>query len=235
MSQSSTVIIALKFNGGVVIAADSQVTDPTAGVRWPVRKLRQINGHPIVVGLSGSMGSADRMWTALEEFRFRQNTFDSRDRVRNAVDGCLGPEFRRISEMPVIQHVHLWEVSVGGLAAYWAADVPHIVEIEPNGELYFHEHFHAIGSGAQTAYAIWRTLGGALLAELDEPKSLQVALRILRTCINIEAFGVSEPIAVSVIAGTLCRQVHDDELQATFQYVSEWEEQERNRFLNQAN
>jgi len=39
MSESTTIIAALKFEGGVVIAADSQASDPVAQVRWPVEKL----------------------------------------------------------------------------------------------------------------------------------------------------------------------------------------------------
>lgn len=234
MSQSSTVIIAVKFDGGVVVAADSQASDPVSNVRWPVWKLDRVNDHPIMAGFSGSVGSSRRMFEALQANQFRSTTFKSRNRVRNAIEQCLEPEFTRISHKPQVLPNTMWNISVSGLVAYWAEDRPHILEIEPNAENCFHDYFHAIGSGTQTAYAIWRTLGGRELIQLQEPKSLQVALRIMKTCIGVEMAGVSEPVDVWVLSARGCKRIPDDELQAIAQYVSQWEERERAVFLNQA-
>ena len=234
MSQSSTVIIAIKFDGGVVIAADSQASDMTSMVRWRIGKVHQINNFPLIVGFSGSVGSSDRMREALEQNRFHNNMFKRRGRIRNAIEQCLKPEFQRISENPDVLKHPMWKITVNGLVVYWSENSPHIVEIEPNGDLCFHEHFHAIGSGTQTAYAIWRTLGGRELVNLQEPKSLQVALRIMKTCIGVEVYGVAEPFDVWVLSEKSCQRMPDEALQTISQYVSQWEEQERSVFLNQS-
>ena len=91
----------------------------------------------------------------MADIPFCNNTFKRRDRIRNAIEQCLKPEFQRISENPDVLKLPMWKITVNGLVVYWSENSPHIVEIEPNGELCFHEHFHAIGSGTQTAYAIW--------------------------------------------------------------------------------
>lgn len=109
----------------------------------------------------------------------------------------------------------------------WAEDSPQVLEFEINGDSCFHDSFHAIGSGANTAYAIYRTLGGARLGELDEARALMALMRIIRTTVNVEMWGVSEPVVFWVVNQESARRLSDDELQPQLQLVSEWEERER--------
>ena len=234
MADSTTINTALKFEGGIVIASDSQASDPNAGVRWPVEKVSRIGTQPIVVGFSGSYGSAERMREALDQFQFHSNMFKASHRVRNAIEGCLAPEFQRVHQKYPNIHANsdFWRITVWGLSAYWAEGDAHILELEPNGECCPHPHFHAIGSGGTTAYAIWRTLGGRELININESKAIQVTLRILRTCIDVEMWGVDEPLSIWIVRQDHVRSLSVEQIGAEKQYVDEWEKRERNNFLN---
>ena len=230
MGTSTTIIAALNFDGGVVIGADSQASDVIAKVRWPVQKLDRVRDYPMVLGFSGQEGSAKRARKAVEAVSLKTNTFKRRDRVRNALEACLSPEFERIkTKNPYPKSI--WDIAIGALIVYWAEDAPHILEFEYNGDCCFHDHFHAIGSGVDTAYAIYHTLGGTQLSQLDGAKSTLALLRILRTCVNVEISGVSEPLFVWKIDNGQANSLSGDEIQANLQVVDEWEEQDRQRFL----
>ncbi len=224
MAQSETVIIALKFATGVVIAADSQVSDTTSLVRWRVEKLEPINNLPLVVGFSGSLGRAKVAREALRS-RFNHATQVAKiARLRNSMDDCLQPVYDQIkrSNREVLSN-SIWEIGLLGLVACWSEGAPHIIEYELNGDTDTHDWFHAVGSGAKTAYSIWRTLGERKLATLDERKALWVALRILRTCVSVEMYGVSGPFHAWVVTEKGARRVSEEERDAQFRLIEEWE------------
>lgn len=233
MSESTTVIAALKFEGGVVIAGDSQASDPVAEVRWPVEKLDCIGGHPCVLGFSGNIARAQQARSKLEAITLYPNTFKKRDRIRDAVDRCLSPVYQQIKQANDGVRRDIYKTSLWGLLAYWAEEAPHILECGLNGDIEFHDYFQAIGSGAKTAHAIYRTLGGWRLSRLGEHKILLVMLRILRTCVNVELWGVSEPLSVWIVSHNNVRKVSPDEVEANRQLVDEWEEKDRNYLFHE--
>jgi len=232
MASSSTVIAALKFKDGVVIAADSQASDPVATVRWPVEKLDRIGTHPCVLGFSGSIAQAQKARERLETAKLHPNMFDKPSRVRDEIARCLSLIYKQIKQANAGVEREIFRTSLWGLLAYWAHGTPHILELSLNGDCEFHEHFHTIGSGANTAYAIYRTLGEKRLCTVDERWAIPVILRILRTCVSIEIWGVSEPLSVWVVSGRTAREVSLDEIQAHLQTVGEWEESERSAFFD---
>lgn len=124
-----------------------------------------------------------------------------------------------------------WEIGLWGLSAFWCNSAPHILEHELSGVTTFHPSFHAIGSGSNTAYAIYRTLGGTKLSELDEHKATLAMIRILRTCIDIEVQGVSEPINFYMVNEKGAKPLNEDALNAQKQLVDEWEKEDRRRFF----
>lgn len=227
MGISTTVIAALKFEGGVVIAADSQASDIVAEVRWPVEKLDCIGSHPCVVGFSGSISNSQRARAALEAITLHPNMFDKRDRIRDTIARCLSPIYQQIKQANDGVRRDIYLTSLWGLLVYWAEGAPQILECGINGDIEFHEYFHAIGSGAKTAYAIHRTLGGKRLCTLDERRALPVLLRILRTCVDVEVWGISEPLSVWIVSQGKARKLSEDEIQPHLQWVDRWEEGER--------
>lgn len=227
MSISTTIIAALKFKGGVVIAADSQASDRVAQVRWPIEKLYRIGAYPCVVGFSGAVARSQRALEALEAITLHSNMFDKRDRVRDAIDRCLSPIYQQIKQANQGVQIDILGTALWGLVVYWAERAPQILEYGLNGDSEFHEYFHAIGSGANTAYAIYRTLGGKRLSTLDERRALPAILRILRTCVDVEMWGVSEPLYTWVVSQDRARELSQDEIQPHLQAVAQWEERER--------
>ncbi len=121
----------------------------------------------------------------------------------------------------------LHQISLHSLAAVWVEDKPEIIEYEVNGESCWHENFHAIGSGAKTAYAVYRTLGGANLCALRERSAITAALRILGTVVAVDPFGVSEPYDLWRIRASGARQLGFDEVNTHLQFVDDWLERER--------
>jgi len=233
MASSTTVVVALKFQDGVLIGADSQASDLVVGVRWPVEKLARVGQHPLVVAFSGSMGMGQRARKQLEDLDLRTNTFKKPELVQAAMDRALQPVYRAIQEnsIPPGRPFHVQEIGLTALAAFGAGNACHILEREINGDSCFHDYFHSIGSGSQTAYAVFQTLGGSRLAGLSEAQALMALLRILRTSVNVEMSGVSEPFSVFVVTASQVRQLSQDEVEAHIQAVDEWESDERERFF----
>jgi 20S proteasome alpha/beta subunit len=228
MVTSMTIIAALKYQGGVVIGADSQASDLIAQVRWPVDKLRCVpGGLPCVIGFSGSMGKADQARTAMAGKPMHANTFKKRELVHDALDACLAPVYEAIQRANHPPTAFIPGIALWGLAAMWAENAPQILEFEINGDSSFHEYFHAIGSASATAYAIYRTLGGSRLSDLDEVDALMVLVRILRTCVGVEVAGVGEPITVWTVDAAGAKSRSRDELEAQLQLVEKWQERER--------
>ena len=193
MAASSTVIAALRHRDGVLIGADSQATDPNALVRWPVTKLRRIGNLNLVTGFSGSMGTAERVFDALADANLRPNQMDRKLRFQGVLDGLIKPEYASAlaRSLEPRSPILIW-----GLAAACVEGETRILEYEASGDSSWHEYFHAIGSGAPTAYAAFRTLGGRELCRVTEGTALLALLRIIRTSIGTDMGGVSEPIHV---------------------------------------
>ncbi len=224
---------ALRARENAVHRTTQFTSDPVAEVRWPVEKLDCIGGHPCVLGFSGAVARAQQARSKLEAITLHPNMFGKRDRIRDAVDRCLSPVYQQIKQANNGVQRDIYKTSLSGLLAYWAEENPHILECGINGDIEFHDCFQAIGSGAKTAHAIYRTLGGKRLSTLDERKALLVVLRILRTCVNVEMWGVSEPLSVWVVSYSEARKVSPDEVEANRQLVDQWEERDRNYLFHE--
>jgi 20S proteasome alpha/beta subunit len=224
VAATGTVIAALRHRDGVLIGADSQASDFNAQVRWPCTKLRRIGGQPFVAGFSGSLGSAERIFGALDGANLRPNQLQRKARLQTFLDGVVKPEY--VAALARSPNPNA-PIPIWGLAAGCVEAEPRILEFEPSGDSMWHEYFHAIGSGAPTAYAAFRTLGGRELCRLSEGTALLALLRIIRTSISVDFMGVSEPIRVFRVACNAASELSDDEVNTNLQAVDEWEQQER--------
>lgn len=233
MAGSDTVIAALKFQGGVLIAADSQVSDPMNQVRWLMQKPQQVGTHPLVAAFSGSKGQGVKAQEALAGCDFRTTTFARRDRVESQAINALKPVYAAIATQskPPAGASNVWDIALVGLAVYFAEGDGHILEFILNGDTEYHDCFQVIGSGQNTAYAVYETLGGKRLNQLDEERAIWALVRILRTGIKVELGGVSEPIVLYVVTDGKARRVEPDEMQTYRQAVAAWESKERERFF----
>ena len=227
MSTSQTIIAALKFQGGVIIAADTQASDIVAQVRWPCEKLDCIGTYPCVIGFSGGIGRGQRARAAIEGTPLYPNMFERKERIRNTWDRCLRPIYKEIREENVKGALPYLNQDLWGLAVYWAEDEAHILEYPINGDSEFCPDFRVIGSAANTAHAIYQTLGGNRLTILDERRALPAMLRILSTSIEVEQQYVSEPLRAWTVSNKGAKKISEDEIETHKESVYHWLERER--------
>jgi 20S proteasome alpha/beta subunit len=237
MSNTGTIIVALKYRDGVLIGADSQASDPPppgtdqTGVRWTVTKLRQIGKSPIVTGFSGSWGTAERVLDKLSATKLYPGQMADRASIQKALEKDLVPEVNAALQRYYTGHA---DKPLVGLSAMWIAGEPLILEHEWSGDSCWHPHFHAAGSGKQTAYAIYHTLGRTLLCELPFEKAIMALLRILITSIDVEMYGVSKPIHVWNVTSAGANQLVQAEVDTHAQAATLWIKKERDAFFGSA-
>ena len=149
-----TVVLALRCADGLVVGADSQITDSDRGLSYPARKLHPL-GETAAWGGSGSRA----VLTELE------GLFDANPA---AVRGGAATSRQALQErvLPVLRHHYATFVpEVPGQAGRRrdAGDVrargglhrrrPFLVDVDPHGLIGRYEEvgFHAVGSGAAMA------------------------------------------------------------------------------------
>jgi proteasome beta subunit len=157
-----TVVLAIRCADGLVLAADSQITDADRGLSYPARKLHHLGDHAAWGG-----SGARAVLTELEGmFDANPTPIVEAVDVGHALQDAVVPVLRRhyasfIPEVP--------GKPPGGatpatyvLAAGYSGDEPFIADIDPHGLIGRYEvvGFHAVGSGAAMAQQ-----AGALLAQ----------------------------------------------------------------------
>ncbi|MDT5011467.1 MAG: proteasome beta subunit [Mycobacterium sp.] len=175
-----TVVLALRCADGLVLASDSQITDPVRGLSYPAQKLHRL-GDRAAWGGSGSRA-------VLYDLK---QIFDTEpDAVIEAPD--IGHALQQ-RVLPVLQHhyAHFIEDVPGGkpgatpatyvMAAGYVGDRPFIVDIDPHGLIGHYEEtgFQAIGSGAPMAQQAYALLAHFRMAERPVDYGVVAALRVL--------------------------------------------------------
>lgn len=217
-----TVVLSIMCEDGVVIAADSQITDSDRGMSYPAQKLHTLGTHAAWGG-SGARGVLSDVERALHE---RSEEVLAADQVSHALQELALPILKRHYEhfIPDIPgETTQGTPSAYILAAGYSEGQPFMVEINPNGMVSRYEDigFHAVGSGAPMAQQ-----AGALLAHfrmIDRPVDYGVlgAVRV------IEALSTTSPsvgleIDVARITPDGARHLDQDEVDEVRQQVKRW-------------
>ena len=188
------------------------------------------------MAFSGSLGVSERARKSVEEKGFRSNTFHKRERVQKMIGSGLDEHYKWIGERMVKGSAFdqvIGYPKMSALAACFAEGEPQIIEFELSGDSYFHEYFHALGSGGKTSYAVWRTIGGKQLRALREDRAIHVALRILRTAVDLDLLGVSDPFTVFIVDKQGARKLSQTVVDAEMQAAQEWEQKQMQRLLSE--
>lgn len=158
-----TVVLAVVCQNGVVIGADTQITDPNRGMSYPGQKLHHMGEH----AAWGGSGARSVLGDLEKIFEGSAEAICGSDDIGRALQERTLPVLRHhyenfIPEVP-------GEAMKGGPSAYvlaagWTGAGAWIVEINPSGMVSRYEDigFHAVGSGAPMAQQ-----AGALLSHLD--------------------------------------------------------------------
>jgi proteasome beta subunit len=222
-----TVVLALRCADGVVMASDSQITDPVRELSYPAQKLHPL-GKRAAWGGSGSRAVLHDL---------EQVFGDEADAIVEAPD--VG---RALQErvLPLLKHHYATFIKdvPGGkpgatpstyiLAAGYADGQPFIVDIDPHGLIGHHEEigFQAVGSGAPMAQQAHALLAHFRMAERSVDHGVVAALRVL-DALDAASPGVGGPMDICRITPESAQHLDEQAVAEVRRRVDRWVELER--------
>src|SRR5919112_1955029 len=222
-----TVVLALRCADGIVLGADSQITDAERGLSYPAQKL-----HPF--GETAAWGGSGARAVLLElEGEF--------DRGAAAVLGAdnVGRELQE-RVVPLLRHHYATFIEqVPGekqsgatpatyvLVAGYARGEPFIVDIDPHGLIGRYEDvgFHAVGSGAAMAQQAGALLAHFRMTERDVDHGVLAAVRVL-DALAITSPSVGGPVDVYRMTPEGAHGLDPAQIDRVRERVQRWEELE---------
>ncbi|WP_041302683.1 proteasome protein [Mycolicibacterium rhodesiae] len=217
-----TVVLALRCADGLVMASDSQITDPVRGVSYPAQKLHAL-GNNAAWGGSGSRA----VLFDLEQI------FDAEaDAIVEAPDVGHALQQRVV---PVLeQHYRSFIADVPGgkpgatpstyvLAAGYSDGKPFIVDIDPHGLIGHHEEtgFQAVGSGSPMAQQAYALLAHFQMTKRSVDYGVVAALRVL-DALDTSSPSVGGPMDICRITPDAARHFDKEEVTSVRDRVSRW-------------
>ncbi len=229
-----TLIIALIFRDGIVMAADSLGTEAVVGhplldFGTTVEKVFSL-GTNMVWGGSGGGGLTQRVKAELDDWAGKNPGLldrpgdDTCPRLAKVVQDAVN---RAFAESPFKDRP---EAAPDGLKnTYLLAGQPRngppwLLEVMWNGEKtrYDERGFHAIGSARIYGYAAHGMIQHYRLRECDARNALMCAYRILDFGVRAAASGVREPYMFWVVEKGKARQLPDTEVSGVRETVGLW-------------
>jgi 20S proteasome alpha/beta subunit len=221
-----TVVLALVCSNGVVIAADTQITDSSRGMSYPAPKLHGL-GEFAAWGGSGARSVLLDVERAFEE---------SAGSILEAPD--IGRALQQ-QILPILRHHYEHFVAdVPGedtgqspsayvLAAGCTDERPWIIEVNPNAMVSRYEDigFHAIGSGAPMTQQAGVLLARFRMTERSVDHGTVAAVRVL-DALSIVAPNVGGPLDVCSVTSGGAHHFDDKEIEGLREHVERWTELE---------
>ncbi|BBY43523.1 proteasome protein [Mycolicibacterium celeriflavum] len=222
-----TVVLALRCADGLVMASDSQITDPERGLSYPAQKL-----HPLGERAAwGGSGSRAVLYDLEQIFDNEPDAIMEAPDVGRALQGRV---------LPVLEHHYknfIADVPAGKpgatpatyvLAAGYAGGEPFIIDIDPHGLIGHYEElgFHAVGSGspmAQQAHALLAHFG---MADRDVNYGVVAALRVL-DALDASSPSVGGPMDICRITPEAAEHLDEDAVSEVRRQVHRWTELEQ--------
>lgn len=217
-----TCVLAVVCQDGVVIGADTQITDSSRGMSYPGQKLQHMGLHAAWGG-SGSRAVLVDLEKVLAE---QADVICSSDDVGRALQDRTLPVLRHHYER-YIPDVPGESTSAGPsayvLAAGWREQGPWIVEIDPHGMVGHYEDigFHAIGSGAPMAQQAGTLLSHFDMVDRSVRHGVVGAVRVL-DALRTTSPSVGLEIDVCTITSQGAHHLTDDEIDAAREDVERW-------------
>jgi len=223
-----TVVLALKCADGIVLAADSQISDSARGISYPAQKL-----HPL--GVTAAWGGSGAR-SALVDIK---ELFDANP-AAVLEGGNLGHALQE-QVVPVLRHHYSQfiekvpgETGPGGtpatyvlVAGYREDGTPFIADIDPHGLVGRYEEvgFHAIGSGAAMAQQAGALLAHFRMTERDVDHGVLAAVRVL-DALAITSPSVGGPVDVYRMTPEGAHGLDPAQIDRVRERVQRWEELE---------
>ncbi len=227
-----TVVLALRCADGLVLAADSQITDADRGLSYPARKLHALGDR----GAWGGSG-ARAVLTELEGM-FDANpavVVESGD-VGQALAEVVLPVLRRhyanfIPEVPGKSKggaTPATYVLAAGYTGPPGSAEPFIVDVDPHGLIGRYEEvgFHAIGSGAAMAQQAGALLAQYRMTERSVDHGVVAVLRVL-DALDLTSPSVGGPMNVCRMTPQGAHHLDEQEIEQGRERVRRWVELEQ--------
>ncbi|MCO1655583.1 hypothetical protein [Pseudonocardia humida] len=223
-----TVVLALKCADGIVLAADSQITDSARGLSYPAQKLHPLGG----TAAWGGSGARSVLVDVKELFEANPGAVLGAPNLGRALQQQVVPVLRHhyahfVKEVP-------GETGPGGtpatyvlVAGYNEDGVPFLADIDPHGLVGRYEEagFHAIGSGAAMAQQAGALLAHFRMTERDVDHGVLAAVRVL-DALRITSPSVGGPVDVYRMTADGARGLDPEEIERVRERVRRWEELE---------
>lgn len=222
-----TVVLALRCVDGVVLAADSQITDPGRGLSYPAQKLHRLGDH----AAWGGSGSRAVLYDIEQLFHAEPDAVVEASDIGRALQARVLPIFKHhyanfISDVPESKPGATPATYV--LAAGYAGGEPFIVDIDPHGLIGHHEEvgFQAVGSGAPMAQQAYALLANFRMAQRPVDYGVAAALRTL-DALDQSSPSVGGPMDICRITSERAHHLSPDEIDEVRSRVVRWQELER--------
>ncbi|HSK22261.1 MAG TPA: hypothetical protein VK906_03755 [Egicoccus sp.] len=222
-----TVVLAVRCKDGLVIGADSQITEKDRGMTFPAQKLHPLGDHAAWGG-SGARGVLGELAADLEA---KSEQIIASEDVGKEIQACALPIFRHhydnfIEDVPGMEDGGTPSAYV--LAAGYSGETPWIVEINPTGLIGRYEDvgFHAIGSGAPMAQQAGALLAHFRVVERPVRYGVLAIVRVLEA-LSLTSPSVGGPLDVARITPEGAYHLSDEEINEVKQEVERWEDRER--------
>lgn len=223
-----TLIIAVRYRGGIIVASDSQASDLQARTRQTTEdKIMPLSPH-IVWGLSGPVGLQERIGPQLKKLAGaewqQQRLADFRPNLVRVVT--------KAQKQAAEQYVNLpgtLPPKAELLFSGFTRGAPWILEVDESGQDQEHtdEGFCAIGSGKKAAHHVYCTLDHYEVASQDSELAKLVVYRIMEDAIKVELIWVGFPIQMWVVEESGAHMVQSSELDHIGELVFHWLQREK--------
>lgn len=223
-----TVVLALRCADGIVLAADSQITDSARGLSYPSQKL-----HPF--GPTAAWGGSGARAVLVELEALFEGTAEAvlaSDDVGRAVQERVVPVLRHHYDQ-FIEEVPGEQQSGGTPATYvlvagYARGEPFIVDVDPHGLIGRYEEagFHAIGSGSAMAQQAGALLAHFQMTGRDVDHGVLAAVRVL-DALRLTSPSVGGPIDISRITAEGAQALTEKDVERARKRVKRWAQLER--------
>ncbi len=221
-----TVVLALRCANGVVLASDSQITDPGRGLTYPAQKLHPLGTH----GAWGGSGSRSVLHDVEQVFSAEPEAILQSENIGHALQARVVPILKHhyenfIAEVPGQETGGTPATYV--LAAGYVGDEPFIVDVDPNGLIGHHVEtgFQAIGSGAAMAQQAHALLAHFGMSKRDVDYGVVAALRVL-DALDASSPSVGGPMDICRITPGGATHLEPDEVDEVRRRVGRWVELE---------
>jgi 20S proteasome alpha/beta subunit len=217
-----TVVLAIKCANGIVLASDSQITDPGRGLSYPAQKLHPLGGH----AAWGGSGSRAVLYDIEQIFHDEADAVVEAKNIGHALQAKVLPVLKHhydgfIPEVPGQEKAGTPATYL--LAAGYVDDEPFIIDLDPNGLLGHHEvtGFQAIGSGAPMAQQAHALLAHFRMTERDLDYGVVAALRVLEA-LDASSPSVGGPMDICRLTPEGAHHLTPDEVKDVGRQVNRW-------------